>query len=245
MSTSSTAPWSCEDINTIDTYGGRFAALFQPSDTFSLTLAAQIQQIESGAPNGVDADPTTFEPLYGGLVQSRYQRETVDTEYQIYSATMDWDLGAANLVSVTSFGVFEQNLRVDAAYTMALTPGIPLASFLTYALGDDITNPLSAILPQTTSTDKFAQELRLVSKDNDSFDWLVGGYYTDEESAIEQQIVALTANTEEPAPGIPVLADLLFRRPMRSSPSSPTPPGMSRRDSISPSADGAAGTTRP
>ena len=197
-----------EDINTVDTYGGRFAALFKPSDTFSLTLAAQIQQIESGAPNGVDADPTTFEPLYGGLVQSRYQRETVDTEYQIYSATMDWDLGAANLVSVTSFGVFEQNLRVDAAYTMALTPGIPLASFLTYALGDDITNPLSAILPQTTSTDKFAQELRLVSKDNDSFDWLVGGYYTDEESAIEQQIVALTANTEEPAPGIPVLADL-------------------------------------
>lgn len=197
-----------EDINTVDTYGGRFAALFKPSDKFSLTLVAQLQQIESGAPNEIDADPNTFEPLYGGLVQSRYQKQTVDTEYQIYSATIDWDLGAANLVSVTSYGTFEQNLRVDAAYTMALTPGIPLASFLTYVLGNDITNPLSAILPQTTSTDKFTQELRLVSEDNDSFEWLVGGYYTDEESAIQQQIVALTANTEDPAPGIPILADI-------------------------------------
>ncbi|MCJ7753332.1 MAG: TonB-dependent receptor, partial [Thermoanaerobaculales bacterium] len=197
-----------DNINTIDTYGGRFAALFKPSDTFSLTLAAQIQHIESGAPNSVDADPTTLEPLYGGMVQSRYQTQTVDTKYQIYSATIDWNLGGPSLVSVTSYGTFEQNLRVDAAYTMALTPGIPLASFLTYALGNDITNPLSAILPQTTSTDKFTQELRLLSPDNDSFEWLVGGYYTDEDSAIQQQIVALTANTEEPAPGIPVLADI-------------------------------------
>ena len=197
-----------EGLNTVDTFGGRVAALFKPSDTFSLTLAAQIQQIESGAPNDIDADPTTYEPLYGGLVQSRYQRQTVDTEYQIYSATIDWDLGPASLVSVTSFGTFEQDIRLDAAYTQSLSPGIPLASLLTYLLGDDVTNPLSAVLPQTTSTDKFTQELRLVSADNDSFEWLVGGFYTDEESAILQQIVALTANTEDPAPGIPILADL-------------------------------------
>jgi iron complex outermembrane recepter protein len=199
-----------EGLNTIDTYGGRFAALFRPSDEFSLTLAAQIQQIESGAPSEVDADPVTFEPLYGGMVQSRYQANPVDTTYQIYSATIDWDLGATSLVSVTSYGTFEQDLRLDAAYTMALTPGIPLASFLTYLLGNDLTNPLSAVLPQTTSTDKFTQELRLVSANNDSFEWLVGGYYTDEESSIAQQIVALTANTEDPAPGIPILADLLL-----------------------------------
>ena len=197
-----------DDINTIDTYGGRFAVLFQPSDKFSLTLVAQIQTIESGAPNDVDADPTTLEPLYGGMVQSRYQYNQVDTEYQIYSGTIDWDLGGPSLVSVTSYATFNQDLRQDAAYLTALTPPIPLASFLTYALGDDITNPLSAILPQTTSTDKFTQELRLVSADNDSFEWLVGGYYTNEDSSIAQQIIALTANTEDPAPGLPILADI-------------------------------------
>jgi len=199
-----------EGLNTVDTYGGRFAALFRPSDGFSLTLAAQIQQIESGAPNEIDADPTSFEPLYGGLVQSRYQANTVDTQYQIYSATVDWDLGPASLVSVTSFGTFEQELRTDAAYNQGLTPGISLAPLVTLLFGDDVTNPLSAVLPQTTSTDKFTQELRLVSADNDSFEWLVGGFYTDEDSSIAQQIIALTANTENPAPGIPVLADLLL-----------------------------------
>jgi hypothetical protein len=193
-----------DGLNTIDTYGGRFAALFQPSDSFSLTLAAHIQQIESGGPQDIDADPATFKPLYGGYVQSRYQHQQVDTNYQIYSATIDWDLGALDLVSVSSYATFEQELRTDAAYTMSLSPGIPLASLLSYLLG----TPLSAILPQTTSTDKFTQELRLVSEDNESFEWLVGGYYTDEDSAILQQIIALTANTEEPAPGIPVLADI-------------------------------------
>jgi outer membrane receptor protein involved in Fe transport len=197
-----------EDINTIDTYGGRFAALYKPSDKFSLTLVAQIQQIESGAPNDVDADAATLEPLYGGMVQSRYQYNQVDTKYKIFSGTIDWNLGGPSLVSVTSYGTFEQNLRQDAAYFTGLTGGIPLASFLTYALGNDVTNPLSAILPQTTSTDKFTQELRLISADNESFEWLVGGYYTNEDSAIKQQIVAITANTEEPAPGLPILADL-------------------------------------
>jgi outer membrane receptor protein involved in Fe transport len=199
-----------DDINTIDTYGGRFAVLFQPSDKFSLTLVAQIQTIESGAPNDVDADAATLEPLYGGMVQSRYQYNQVDTEYQIYSGTIDWDLGGPSLVSVTSYATFNQDLRQDAAYLTALTPPFPLASFLTYALGDDITNPLSAILPQTTSTDKFTQELRLVSANNDSFEWLAGGYYTNEDSAIAQQIIALTANTEDPAPGLPILADILL-----------------------------------
>lgn len=193
-----------EGLDTMDSFGGRVAALYRPSEAFSFTLAAQIQQIESGAPNSLDADPATFEPLYGGLVQSRYQRQTVDTTYQIYSGTLDWDFGPADLVSVTSYATFEQELRLDAAYTMSLSPGIPLASLLSYLLG----TPLSAILPQTTSTDKFTQELRLVSDDNDSFEWLVGAFYTDEDSAILQQIVALTANTENPAPGIPILADL-------------------------------------
>ena len=199
-----------ENINTIDTFGGRFAALFRPSDKFSLTLVAQIQNIESGAPNDVDADATTLEPLYGGMVQSRYQFNQVDTKYQIFSGTIDWDLGGPSLVSVTSYGTFEQDLRQDAAYLTALTPPIPLASFLTFALGDDVERPLSAILPQQTSTDKFAQELRLVSANNETFEWLVGGYYTNEDSAITQQIVALEANTEDPAEGIPILADILL-----------------------------------
>ncbi len=196
-----------ENINTADTFGGRISALYEPSEKFSLLLAAQTQNIESGAPNIIDADPITLEPLYG-LVQSRYYDDTVDTEYRIFDATIDWDLGAARLVSVTSYGSIEQDIQTDATIATGLTGGPPLASLVTFIFGDDVTRPLSAILPQTTSTDKFTQELRLVSPDNENFEWLVGGYYTDEDSKIIQQIVAIEAGTGDIATGIPLLADV-------------------------------------
>jgi len=199
-----------ENINTVDSFGGRLAALWEPSEKFSLLLTAQTQTIESGAPNLIDADPVTLQPLYG-LVQSRYFDDTVDTDYQVFDATIDWDFGPASLVSITSFGSIEQDIQTDATVDTSLTGGIYLASFLTFALGDDVERPLSGILPQITATDKFTQELRLVSADNENFEWLLGGYYTDEDSEIVQEIVAIEGDTGEIATDIPLLADVLLQ----------------------------------
>jgi outer membrane receptor protein involved in Fe transport len=62
------------------------------------------------------------------------------------------------------------------------------------------------VLPQVTSTDKFTQEVRLISPSNDKFEWLLGAYYTDEDSLINQNIYAVTANTQNIAEGFPALA---------------------------------------
>jgi iron complex outermembrane receptor protein len=195
-------------INSHDTFGGRVSARFAPSPQFSLTIMAQSQNIGSDAPNTVDADPTTLKPRSSGLVQSRYQSQTVDTEYRIYSATLNWDFGPASLVSVTSYGTFAQDLHLDAAIASGLTGGPPLASVVTYYFGNDMTRPLSAVLPQTTSTDKFTQELRLLSPKNETLEWLIGGYYTNEDSKIAQKILAVEAGTETIAADIPALAVL-------------------------------------
>ena len=64
-----------EGLNSLDRFGGRFALLFKPSDTFTLNLAAQVQNVESDASSTVDADPETLEPLNDDPVQSRYQSE--------------------------------------------------------------------------------------------------------------------------------------------------------------------------
>jgi outer membrane receptor protein involved in Fe transport len=61
---------------------------------------------------------------------------------------------------------------------------------------------------QTTSTDKFTQEFRLVSADSDKFEWLAGVYYTDEDSLIFQDIDTLVPNTETPTSGLPDPATL-------------------------------------
>jgi len=197
-----------DGLNSLDRFGGRLALLFKPSDKFTVNLAAQVQNLETGATSTVDADPETLEPLNSDPVQSRYQAEFDNTKYRVFSATADWDFSAASLQSITSFGRFESDFHSDLAIASSLTGGPPLSSLVTFLFGDAASRPLSTILPQTTGTDKFTQELRLVSAKNEKFEWLVGGYYTDEDSAIQQKILAVEAGTDTTAAGIPELADL-------------------------------------
>jgi outer membrane receptor protein involved in Fe transport len=103
-------------LNSLDTKGGRLAALFEPTDAFSLALTAFTQDIESGSLDVIDADAATLKPLNSRPVQSRYQEAFSDFEYRVYSAELDWDFGAASLQSITADSSFEQDRtqqRVD------------------------------------------------------------------------------------------------------------------------------------
>jgi len=193
-------------LNSLDTIGGRISALFQPTDDFSLNLAVLAQNIESGAPDQVEGDPVTFQPLNSSPVQSRYHPSFSDIEYRVYSATIDWDFGGASLQSVTSYGDFERKHQEDLAFASFLV-GAPLSAFATMFLGSDpATLPLSVIQIQTTATEKFTQELRLVSPDSDTFEWMLGVYYTEEDSLIDQVIPPVEAPTETVATAFPLLA---------------------------------------
>tara|TARA_R110002049_G_scaffold130820_3_gene289295 strand:+ start:6914 stop:9220 length:2307 start_codon:yes stop_codon:yes gene_type:complete len=198
-----------DNLNSLDTYGGRLAALFQATDYLSINLSAVMQNIESGGPDTVDGDATTLAPVNGSPVQSRYQRAYSDIEYVVYSANVNWDLGAGTLQSITSDASFERNYQQDAAIAAPLA-GIPLSAFLTFTFDDpgtpEIAPLLSAVLPQTVATDKLTQEFRFVSNDSDTFEWLVGAYYTDEDSVLLQEIAAVAAGTEDVVPGLDGLA---------------------------------------
>jgi outer membrane receptor protein involved in Fe transport len=194
-----------EGINSLDSFGGRISALYVPSDRFSLNLTALAQNIESDSSDIVDADPVTLEALNSSPVRSRYHRDFTDIEYRVYSATLDWDFARVGLQSVTSYSTFDENFQVDVAANTQLT-GAPLAAVATLFFGDAATRPLSAIQDQITSTDKFTQELRLVSEENDSLEWLIGAYYTEEDSGIDPQaILAVEAGTDTVATDIPTL----------------------------------------
>lgn len=196
-----------QDINSVDVFGGRLVGLIRFSDNVTLNLMALAQNIESGAPNTVDADPVTLEPLNSSPVQSQYQLNFTDIEYRLFSGTLDWDFGRFALQSITSYSTFDEDFRDDIAANTTLL-GVPIASFTTFLFGDPVTRPLSAVQVQTTSTDKFTQELRLVSEESDTFEWLAGLYYTDEDSAIDpQSFVALESGTETVASGVPILIE--------------------------------------
>lgn len=191
-------------INSSETSGGRLQALFQPNDDLAFNLIAMFQSIESDDSTQQIADADTLEPLFSTPVLNRYQNSFDDISYDVYSATIDWNVAEwASLQSVTSHSEFEQNIRDDLDVASNFTGGPPLASLVSAAI---VGMPVGMVQEQITSTDKFTQELRLVSSESDKFEWLVGLYYTDEESLIFQNLPALTANTEMPAPGVPSTA---------------------------------------
>ncbi|MGA0100093.1 MAG: TonB-dependent receptor [Steroidobacteraceae bacterium] len=194
-----------KDINDLDSFGGRISALFKLSDAATLNLAAFAQNLESGSSNIIDVDPLTLKPLNSKPVRSSYREDFNDIEYRVYSATLDWDLGSMSLQSVTSYSTFEQTFQSDQDANVLLA-GVPLGPLFTLFFGDAEARPLGALLDQITSTDKFTQEFRLVSPESESFEWLVGAFYTEEDSGIDpQQLLPVEAVSGALATDIPDL----------------------------------------
>lgn len=192
-----------ENINDLDTFGGRVSGLYDAGGDFSVQLTALFQNLESSASHFYEGDPDTYAPLYGGLVQSQYHEEFDDITYRILSATVDWETGLGDLLSSTSYGTFEQ----DFVFSQALA----LAPAITFLFGDPVARPLSVIVQQTTATDKLTQEFRLTSSENETFEWLAGLYYAREESKIDpQDFFATEAGTDTIAEDVPQLVNIFL-----------------------------------
>jgi outer membrane receptor protein involved in Fe transport len=198
------------DINDSEVVGGRVTALFTPSEAFSLDLSVHFQDINSDNQGYFEVDPATLQPPGGRRVASRYHNEPTDIEYRLYSATLDWDLGGVSLQSVTSYSEFLQDFELDVATLDLIGTGLGTAQLLTFAYSTPGTTDslLSGVFFQNTGTDKFTQEFRLVSPESDRFEWLLGAYYTDEDSLIHQEALAVTPATNDVVAGIPEYADV-------------------------------------
>jgi len=184
-----------EDINSSKSYGGRLAALYAPSDTFSARVSAVIQNIRNDAGGDIESNANTLETLYGGPTQSQFVPEFTDFDYRVYNATLDFDLGFATLTSASSFNELEEPFRSDL--TTQFSP------LLIAVFGFP---PHELLQEQTTKYDKATQELRLASPSNDRFEWLLGAYYTKEKGDIIQHIEAVQPGTLTPLP-LGVLGD--------------------------------------
>jgi iron complex outermembrane receptor protein len=199
-----------KDINDRKSYGGRASLLFDPTEDLSIRLTAFAQNLNSGGGNFFDVDPNTLKSLYGGLVQSLYQPEPTHIKYRVYSGTADWNLGFANFFSSTSYSTFKENLETDDTFALGPTVNFLASIGAITTTGLPVTRPLGLQLFQTTSTNKFTQEFRLSSPNNDRLEWLVGAFYTHEKSAIDPQNLLVTEfGTDTVAPDIVPLA-LIF-----------------------------------
>src|SRR3546814_4908577 len=154
-------------------------SLIAPTDSFSIRLTALLQDFDSDAAGVVDVDPATLGRVTAGLTQSQFVPEFTKVKYRLYNGTLDWNLGFAELLSSTSYAVQDVTLRDD----------------LTTAYGAALGVPSDIGLAQMTNLTKWTQELRLQSPAHETFEWLLGGYYTHEKGGIFQRIDLFTPGT--------------------------------------------------
>ena len=143
---------------------------------------------------GLNPDVVTLKPIYGALTDEYFLNQPFKSTLRHYSADLSWDFDWATLVSATSYSTHTQlYTRDDTLKYGILYPlfGIPAGI---------------APIDQDASTKKITQEVRLSSPATDTLEWLVGAFYTHEDTVNDQYIYAET-NAGRPIAGFnPLLA---------------------------------------
>lgn len=154
-----------ENINGKETYGGRLAFRFTPTERLTIDLTGYYQNLDG---DGLD----TFAPATVGDLQSRplrvdqFQRD----RFALGTLAIDYEFDFADLVSVSSY--YDRTTRTNLDFSFSFLN----FDFLTGAFR---TTPLST--ETSAFAEVFSQELRLVSRGSGPFKWLIGGYYSHED----------------------------------------------------------------
>jgi iron complex outermembrane receptor protein len=168
-------------------WGAMASALFKPSAALRIMVTGFFQDYGAVA-DKVLYDPKTHEPLGGDLSYDSPVYPASSKRMRVGVATIDYDLGFANLTSVTSYQ------RIASTDVLNGTGG-GLSSVLQLlpAVGGQ-PFPAPGALAMGTGTDvrKFTQEVRLASAGASPLQWLLGGYYSDETDVDYEPMVGRT-----------------------------------------------------
>jgi outer membrane receptor protein involved in Fe transport len=198
-------PNAGRNINDLRGSGGRISMLARPTDAFSIRLTALIQDIRSDAGPGFDADPLTLrpatvDPVSGEALSgfTRTQQTLADEQhakYRFYNATLNWDLGFAEVTSVTSYGQTLLQKLNDSSFERTDLGQLGDVTSLLYGLFEGVPGPLGTTYNAQIDQKKYTQELRLASPSSDRLEWMIGGYYTREPGRILQQMLPFDIGT--------------------------------------------------
>jgi outer membrane receptor protein involved in Fe transport len=188
------------NIDDGDRYGVRASLLWEASPAFSVRLGAIWQRDDlNGLPLvelvGAFATPATppdkaTDIAHGGRLEQNTRVPTPLTrDAQVYSATLDYDLGAATLTSISSYADSGYDQQVNDTYQSAF-PGLTFGDALAPLFGQ----PIDIRGRNVTSVRRFNQEIRIASAGQSGapIDYLAGVFYADEDSRLRQDFDVLS-----------------------------------------------------
>jgi len=170
-------------VNDGDRAGARLSLLIKPTDELSITPRVVYQELDTnGFPRtdlyNILANPyTTTQPpvTIGTRRQYTQQDEGLLDQFLLTDLDVSWNVGPATLTSITSYTHREVRVLRDATQ---------LSGSVTYDVFGPVDSPpypagvrTNSPLFDRTHLNVISQELRLASNGNQTFDWLVGGFF--------------------------------------------------------------------
>jgi len=176
------------NVNDGSRRGGRVSLLFQPNENISITPRLVYQEIKAGGFNRQEAfnlfaNPyTTTRPAItmGEREQYLLLDESFGDKTFLGDLTASFGFDGVELTSVTSY--IDRKIDVNRD-----------ASALTGSVSVDLGFPDAAVtlpskLVDTTDLEQFTQELRLSSRNDSPFQWLVGAFYSEVDRLYDQRL---------------------------------------------------------
>lgn len=151
--------------------GARMAALWKATDALIVEFSALAQDtMGEGGGRTVIVNRASGQPRFGEFVTSTVLPQYSDYKLRFYSGAASLDLDWAALDIFSSYSKIDVEVAADASLVFGpfFGPGM---------LTD---------LRSLHEVDKLTQEIRLTSPDQGAFQWMLGAFYTDEDTRAAQ-----------------------------------------------------------
>jgi iron complex outermembrane recepter protein len=166
------------DLNSVNVFGGRIAALWRPLDHLSLKVTSLLQSTDGNGDSYINVDQN-LQPVLGDRRQTGIRGATeYHSETRFYAATFKYAGSGFELVSVSGYGINKLNNGFD--YTNFFTD---------YARTFGTTGSVER---EKYENKKFSQEVRISASLSSWLDWLGGAFYTHETNPLSSQIFYAT-----------------------------------------------------
>ncbi|MBY8821906.1 TonB-dependent receptor domain-containing protein [Sphingomonas colocasiae] len=167
------------DVNDYRQEGARISLLWQATEDFSVRLSGLWQTIDAADTARIIEDLATGARIGDGMSSFYYLEQPFRKKLHYYAATLDYDLGFAQLTSAST-------------YSRTRTMQVQDVSRIYGAVFPLFGAPDAGLSPATLNLDlkKVTQEVRLTSPSRGRFEWQLGLFYTYEKSGNDQLVNA-------------------------------------------------------
>ena len=170
---------AAEDVDAYKRKGIYTKLVAKPTDSIKSSLLMVLTDVDTSGLNQVALNGPPF-ALADGKFLTDEGEAVIDDKFKLFAGTIEFDLGVGTFVTSTSYQDRENSSSVDLIATFG-----GLVDLLS---GSPAGTATSAPFTGLTRTKKFVQEVRLTSNDNDTFEWSLGGIYSEEDSSNIQSL---------------------------------------------------------